>query len=582
MSTQNLSQEMAQGYDDEAVNDEEVVKEVKAAPFRIAAVILFLLTLGGLFLGMIPMFQSAIFSTSSTALDPLNGTLAYAIWAGTIRSWIPAFVGSTVSFNLFTTNEIVQLIVSFLPYLLFAGLAIALVAMIIGLCSRRAAKPCMWIVFYTIFITFLLFFLFLFVIQSIGAAIPDLSYWQFFVEPTSGIIAIVALIFIVVAHLARKKKVSLVNVLLLLLALGATFGLLYPGAGTAFWLIGMNAGGLVFDTEVIYVISQIVHLALAAVILINLIVLVIRLGTKKGMLVTAILYCLQFALAVTAVILNVINVYNNDWAQLANIACLVILICSLAGALVAILACIFPRKAKEVAEETEDEYDEYEEPVEESAPVAQPATAATPVVINAPAAPAPVVVSAPAPVVNTTPYVGAPVVNYIMPNPGYVAPMYAAPNGQVPAPVVASAPVAPVQEAAPVAPVAAPASEEMSEFEKSMAALAKGETPAEKEATAPAPASFAARRPFTMATPAPVMDSKYTYDPFIYTLTDAEKNEFGDLFIAGQNPAHDMLPTYVIGGDNKEFFSKVFIYLGRFRAQISSPLLAKIYKHVNR
>ena len=106
----------------------------------------------------------------------------------------------------------------------------------------------------------------------------------------------------------------------------------------------------------------------------------------------------------------------------------------------------------------------------------------------------------------------------------------------------------------------------MTEFEASMAALARGEQPAAKPAPQPA-----AQQPA----------GKYTYDPFINSLTEEEKNEFGDLFISKKYGTNAYLPTYVIGGDNKDFFLKVFIYVGKFRTLISDSLLNKLYVYVN-
>ena len=50
-------------------------------------------------------------------------------------------------------------------------------------------------------------------------------------------------------------------------------------------------------------------------------------------------------------------------------------------------------------------------------------------------------------------------------------------------------------------------------------------------------------------------------------------NRYGDL---------NYLPAYVIGGDNREFFRKVFIYLGKFRNHISPELLGKLYDYVSK
>ena len=41
------------------------------------------------------------------------------------------------------------------------------------------------------------------------------------------------------------------------------------------------------------------------------------------------------------------------------------------------------------------------------------------------------------------------------------------------------------------------------------------------------------------------------------------------------------IPEYRIGGNNKAFFSSVFIYLGRIRGLISDGLLNKMFKELN-
>ena len=65
-------------------------------------------------------------------------------------------------------------------------------------------------------------------------------------------------------------------------------------------------------------------------------------------------------------------------------------------------------------------------------------------------------------------------------------------------------------------------------------------------------------------------------DAFIATLTKAEKYEFADLYILKTMGG---IPKYEVGGDNKAFFSKVFVYLSQYREKISSALLAKIYDY---
>lgn len=70
-------------------------------------------------------------------------------------------------------------------------------------------------------------------------------------------------------------------------------------------------------------------------------------------------------------------------------------------------------------------------------------------------------------------------------------------------------------------------------------------------------------------------------DSFIARLTDSEKIEFAKLFLEKINGSYANLPDYVVGGDNKEFFSSIFVYLGKFRSIISDGLMNKIYNELN-
>lgn len=71
-------------------------------------------------------------------------------------------------------------------------------------------------------------------------------------------------------------------------------------------------------------------------------------------------------------------------------------------------------------------------------------------------------------------------------------------------------------------------------------------------------------------------------DAFIATLSKAEKYEFADLYILKTKGGMAGIPTYEVGGENKAFFSKIFIYLSQYREKISSPLLAKIYDYAQK
>ena len=68
-----------------------------------------------------------------------------------------------------------------------------------------------------------------------------------------------------------------------------------------------------------------------------------------------------------------------------------------------------------------------------------------------------------------------------------------------------------------------------------------------------------------------------SFDPFIASLDMQERNEFTELFILKYKGVMPEIPDYEVGGDNREFLRKIFIYLGQYRERISSELLNKIY-----
>ena len=69
-----------------------------------------------------------------------------------------------------------------------------------------------------------------------------------------------------------------------------------------------------------------------------------------------------------------------------------------------------------------------------------------------------------------------------------------------------------------------------------------------------------------------------SFDPFIASLDQEERNAFTEIFILKFKGTMPELPDYVVGGDNKEFFRKIFIYLGQYRDRIPMNLLVKMYQ----
>ncbi len=90
--------------------------------------------------------------------------------------------------------------------------------------------------------------------------------------------------------------------------------------------------------------------------------------------------------------------------------------------------------------------------------------------------------------------------------------------------------------------------------------------------------------PTFVAPPAQVQTAGYdfynskSFDPFIASLNETERNQFTELFILKYKGVMPEIPDYEVGGDNKAFFRKLFIYLGQYRDRIPDALLAKIYQ----
>lgn len=103
----------------------------------------------------------------------------------------------------------------------------------------------------------------------------------------------------------------------------------------------------------------------------------------------------------------------------------------------------------------------------------------------------------------------------------------------------------------------------------------------ESRISSSANSSAPAAAPVAPAAPATAAYDYYntkSFDPFIASLNEKEREQFTDLFILKYQGVMNHLPDYVVGGDNSEFFRKVFIYLGQYRERIPDALLAKMYK----
>lgn len=106
--------------------------------------------------------------------------------------------------------------------------------------------------------------------------------------------------------------------------------------------------------------------------------------------------------------------------------------------------------------------------------------------------------------------------------------------------------------------------------------------PAAAEATAQPVYNFTQPEAQQPAGPAATADYDFynsrSFDPFIASLSSAEREQFTEIFILKYKGDTKNLPDYQVGGDNTEFFRKVFIYLGQYRDRIPDSLLGKMYQ----
>lgn len=118
---------------------------------------------------------------------------------------------------------------------------------------------------------------------------------------------------------------------------------------------------------------------------------------------------------------------------------------------------------------------------------------------------------------------------------------------------------------------------EEDEDEESLTAPAPAENPQ------PALADGYYEAPNTTPVQPPIYTRSYAYqdDSFLNSLTPSERAEFYAIFIDKRRGNFYFLPEYEIGGDNKEFFQSMFIYLGKIMGSISDGLMNKIYRRLN-
>ena len=604
---------------DEPVNagmgtPDAAAKKPAAGGYRLLAVIAFICAVGGLFLGLLSavtgIFQPN-FNGNLSTFEAENVPLADSLF-GYVYAYFATIVSrgaGTFFSDMFRQGYTANVLEFGLLVLLCVTVVLSVVLMIVALCSRKAAKNCAMTSAILVFLTYAGYFLLSYYLLAVergdfSGAMVDLS---------TGAVAGVMLIALIVTALVRRKGKGVLNLVSFLLLAATVFGLTYPGSATVaadIWYTHIGENLFVNLTAFITM----------AVIILNLILSTVRLSAHRAYVFDAVRLGVLFAAVLLAVIAQITDksadvMFNSDNLLPVILA----LAASLAAFLLALIAAISQTsgaraRSDEAASAEAGEHYALAQPGD-AAPSAQPAAAAQPVAAAQPATAAQTQQTIPG--TGTTVIVQQPAAQQPAP-PIYAVPFFAAPMtpSAVPAapasaaPAPAPEPTSAAEDKKPSAKAAAADDSPMSEFERSMAALARGIAPEETpQQAAGAPYAYhyapAAAQPVQSAPPAPayvappaaayapayaqqaapraVYDpTPYTYDPFINTLTPQEKNEFGDLFIANRFGDLAYLPAYVIGGDNREFFRRVFIYLGKFRSHISPELLGKLYQYVSK
>ena len=372
----------------------------------------------------------------------------------------------------------------------------------------------------------------------------------------------------------RKGKVTLPLVLLILTLafVGAYAFAIYKydlRASLIAWykVNDTIANSFTWGKALMYVVRGMIGLYALAIL-----ISVIRLSTKKGYGFDIFRYSLHLVLALAVLYPCFFDMtFTNGFVEKEVFANLKWFAVAAAGiALLQVIICIIAKhviKAKEAAAYIEDDEDEAEETTElaekeeagepaEDAGTSVAANAATGVVAEEKAVPAENAdeKAVPSWMNSVQSQSEAPVPEPVEENEQLVIPNFSSFRDdteeldETPAPTII--------------PVAQPVAGEETKF--ASYANASAASPAASTA-APATAAYD-------------YYNTQSFDPFIASLNEKEREQFTDLFILKYQGVMNHLPDYVVGGDNSEFFRKVFIYLGQYRERIPDALLAKMYK----
>lgn len=527
---------------------------VKAGKFRVLSLVLFLLTAGGLFLGLLGNVAAWLSPSYYLGTTILNNSL-FGFFATRMEL---LFTGAG-------WENVPQALATLAACLLAVSLGASLVCFIVSLASPAEAKRATAFSGTISLLTYTL----LFVWACCANSLDMEKFSAAAIDVPVALITLALFVVMTVYSIVVNGGKGFLAAGIYIFVVTALFALFFPGSFTESNLAFLKA----YSEHPIY---NSVVLATAAIAAVNLIAAIVAFPKQgRGRLMTA-LFSVQLALIVLLAVTGCLIDETQTFAFFTGSALLpsVVLILATIGALLLSIIMVLSERREREALNYGEAVEEDEASTEAQADGAELyAEAEMPVAdVEIPVAEA----EEPLAEENTE----------LLPAEDDGPILLSA--DEAPLPELTAEPVLPELDAEPFAaeyPEEPEAEPEMSAFEREMLSFAE-QTQAEPETRQDAPfPPYAQAAPVQQPSYRPVnvyaaQNTMYLYDPFINELTLEEKNEFGDLFIACKSGKFGDLPAYVIGGDNKEFFEKVWIRYGLY--DMSQPLRDKLYNYVRK
>ena len=358
---------MSDYRNEQAIAAEAPEQSVSAGGYRALAVISFVLAAGGLFLGLLvkwtDIFTHWMYTASQGAA--LSGSLidylieyAKSVYEVGVWTYIKGLFG-----NPFNVAGLSQFLTALMTA---AAVVIALVTLVVSFCSRKAAKNCAM----TSLVCVLLGYggLFAYAFFTARFLIGEIGFSRMMFDIPTAIVAGVALICLVIAAIARRKGMGLLNFVLFLL----TALCIYSLCNSRSAMVLLMATDI--KEEIFFSISAI---ALFALLSLNFLASSVRLTAKKAYVFDAVRYGLLLAAAVCTVISYGLML---EWANFKEdlLNTVLLLAAPLAAFLLSIVIAIAQASAArrmEAEEESKAISAAYTQPQPAALPAAAPAAA---------------------------------------------------------------------------------------------------------------------------------------------------------------------------------------------------------------